>query len=37
MGGCQQTRCRCGAKLKACQMQNGMCPKCYAASIKLSK
>lgn len=32
---CQPTKCRnCPATPKACQMRNGLCPSCYAASVK---
>lgn len=33
--GCQATKCRnCPATPRACQMTNGLCPACYAASVK---
>lgn len=32
--GCQTVKCKCGKSAKACKFINGMCPTCYAASIK---
>ncbi len=33
--GCQSTKCRnCPAVMAACQLTNGLCPSCHAASLQ---